>query len=98
MPEDESPTRIPILETARLEIRPFAADDLDAIHRILDVELAEVDFGNAGTKSRDERERWLCWTVLNETQLALLYQPPYGDRAIVCKETRELIGSAGLVP
>ncbi len=29
------------LETARLIVRPFSGDDLQAIHQILDVELAE---------------------------------------------------------
>jgi [ribosomal protein S5]-alanine N-acetyltransferase len=31
-------------------------------------------------------------------QLAKLYQPPYGDRAIVLKETSQLVGSVGYVP
>src|SRR4030095_14046261 len=44
--ENDSPTRLPALETARLTIRRFHADDLDPIHRILDVELANADFRN----------------------------------------------------
>jgi hypothetical protein len=31
------------LESERLIIRPFAMDDLQDVHRILDVELAEVN-------------------------------------------------------
>jgi RimJ/RimL family protein N-acetyltransferase len=38
------------------------------------------------------------WRVLNEEMLARLYQAPYGDRAIVLRETGLLIGSVGLVP
>ena len=36
--------------------------------------------------------------MLNYDQLARLYQPPYGDRAIVLKDERTLIGSCGYVP
>lgn len=57
-------TRMPVLETERLVIRPFTLDDLDAIHRILDVELADADTGSGGALSREERGRWLAWTVL----------------------------------
>ena len=86
------------LETTRLVIRPFSPADLDAAHRLLDVECADVDFGTAGTLSRAERERWLTWTVLNYEELAKLCQPPYGDRAIVLKQTGQLIGAIGYVP
>ncbi|HET7087649.1 MAG TPA: GNAT family N-acetyltransferase [Anaerolineae bacterium] len=91
-------TSMPALETERLIIRPFAMDDLDAIHRILDVELAEVDFGSEEAKTLDARREWLRWTILNYDQLARLYQPPYGERAIVLKSSDELIGAAGYVP
>jgi RimJ/RimL family protein N-acetyltransferase len=37
-------------------------------------------------------------TIRNYEQLALLYQPPYGDRAIVLKESGALIGACGYVP
>jgi len=91
-------TRMPTLETERLIIRPFMLDDLDAIHRILDVELGEAELGSEGAMAREERRQWLQWTVLNYEQLAKLYQPPYGDRAIVLKQTGELIGAVGYVP
>jgi RimJ/RimL family protein N-acetyltransferase len=35
---------------------------------------------------------------VNHVQLARLYQPPYGDRAVVLKETEALIGICGVVP
>ena len=75
--------RIPLLETARLVIRPFTIDDLDDIHRILDVELREADFGTEAAQSRDARRQWLQWTVLGYEEQAKLHQPPHGDRAIV---------------
>lgn len=90
--------RVPPLETARLLIRPFVADDLDAAHQLLDIDLAEADFGTAGATARDEREGWLRWTIMGYDEFARLYQPPYGERAIVLKTTGELIGAVGYVP
>ncbi len=90
--------RMPPLETARLLIRPFVIDDLDVIHRILDIEPHGVEFGTEGVKSLGERKRWLQWTVLGYEEVARLRQPPYGDRAIVLKASHQLIGACGFVP
>jgi RimJ/RimL family protein N-acetyltransferase len=90
--------RMPVLETARLTIRPLVMDDLQAIHRILDVELADAELGSETVTSVDQRAEWLQWSVWNYEQLARLYQPPYGDRAIVLKATGEVIGACGCVP
>lgn len=87
-----------VLETHRLIIRPFRMDDLPNIHRILDVELAEANWGHDETHALDERRQWLQWTVMSYEQLARLYQPPYGERAIVLKSTGHLIGAVGYVP
>lgn len=89
--------RIPVLTTERLTIRPFIEGDLAPLHRISD-----MCFGD-GTKADDAAaieagRRMHTWRVLNEEMLAQLYQPPYGDRAIVLKATGELIGAVGLVP
>src|SRR5437879_8484083 len=91
-------THMPTLETPRLIIRPFSMDDLQPIHRLLDVELREAELGTAGVQKLHERAQWLQWTVLNYTQLAKLYQPPYGERAVVHKHTGQLIGACGFVP
>lgn len=88
---------MPTLETARLLIRPFVHEDLPAIHRLLDVDLAESDMGSEGEQSLAERRRWLDWTILNYEQLAKLYQPPYGDRAIVLRDAETVIGACGYV-
>ena len=45
-----------------------------------------------------DRSRWLQWTELAYEQLAELHQPPVGERAVVLRQTGELIGMAGLVP
>jgi len=85
------------LETERLSIRGFEPADLPVIHRILD-----QTFGD-GSRVTDaaalaERRSWLEWSILNEKWLAELYQPPYGDRAIVLRATGAVIGAIGYVP
>ena len=89
---------MPTLETLRLIIRPFSMDDLHPMHRLLDVELREVELGTVGAQTLHERAEWLQWTILSYTQLAKLYQPPYGERAVVHKHTQQLIGACGFVP
>jgi RimJ/RimL family protein N-acetyltransferase len=73
-------------------------DDLQPVHRLFDVALREVDLGTVGAQTLPERAEWLQWTVLNYTQLAKLYQPPYGERAVVHKHTQQIIGACGFVP
>ena len=89
---------MPVLETARLRIRPFTMEDLPDVHRLLDVELRDADLRIDKMETLGERTEWLQWTVLNYTQLAKLRQPPYGDRAIILKSSEQLIGSCGFVP
>ena len=38
------------------------------------------------------------WTVLAYEELARLHQPPYGDRALALRGTREVVGACGYVP
>jgi [ribosomal protein S5]-alanine N-acetyltransferase len=86
-----------ILETPRLIIRAFQPDDLHAIHRILD-----RTFGDgskiADEEALNERRSWLEWSRLSAEWLPKMFQPPYGDRAVVLKQTSEVIGAVGLVP
>jgi RimJ/RimL family protein N-acetyltransferase len=89
---------MPVLETARLSIRPFRLEDLEAVHRLLGVEIDAVVLHTEKTDSIQARAEWLQWTVLNYAQLAILNQPPYGDRAVILRHTDELIGSCGFVP
>lgn len=89
---------MPILETNRLRIRPFVLDDLADVRQLLDVELRDADLGTEGMKTIEERSRWLQWVSLNGAQLAMLGQPPYGDRAVVLRHGGQLIGSCGFVP
>lgn len=86
------------LETTRLNIRPFAMKDLADAHRLFDLEINAEDLHTERITTIEERAEWLQWTVLNYRQLAKLYQPPYGDRAIVLKSDGQIIGSCGYVP
>lgn len=85
---------VPTLTTERLVIRPFTLEDLDDAVRVID----EETYGPAPEGAREARERWLQWTVLSYEQLAKLYQPPYGDRAVALRATGELIGAVGFAP
>ena len=89
---------MPALETTRLYIREFELIDLDAAYRLYDLELNADDLRTEKMHNRHERLEWLRWTVLNYHQLAMLNQPPYGDRAIVLKSNITLIGACGFVP
>jgi len=84
-------TAMPTLESERLIVRPLVVQDLEAVHLLLDHEAWQTD------KSLAEREHWLHWTVMNYIELANLYQPPYGERAVVLKSTGELVGAVGVV-
>lgn len=83
--------RLPELSTPRLLIRRLRPDDLDGIHRILDLEAPDGG-------SREQRAAWLEWSMRNYDALEQLYQPPYGERAVALRGSGELIGAVGLVP
>ena len=91
-------TQMPVLETARLLVRPFVLEDLQDVYRLLDVELSQADLRTDKMETLAERAQWLQWAVLNDAQLAQLHQPPYGDRAVILKSTGQLIGACGFVP
>jgi len=83
--------RIPILETERLIIRELTMDDLEAINEVINRSLGQEI-------PEEESQRWLEWTVLGYEMFAKLEMPHYGERAIVRKESKELIGEVGIVP
>jgi RimJ/RimL family protein N-acetyltransferase len=44
------------------------------------------------------RRSWLAWSIDNQLELARLFQPPYGERAVVDRQTGAFAGLVGLVP
>ncbi|HLW47186.1 MAG TPA: GNAT family N-acetyltransferase [bacterium] len=79
------------MTTNRLRIRAFALEDLDAYAGLLD-----AAFGRSEARGA-YRDR-LAYYELGERVLAELHQPPYGDRAMVLRETGQLVGAVGFVP
>jgi RimJ/RimL family protein N-acetyltransferase len=74
--------RVPSLSTPRLIVRELGDSDREAVERLLG----------------GDRRRWLEWTRLAYEQLAELYQPPYGERAIELRASGAVVGLVGLVP
>ncbi len=87
-----NPVWMPVLETQRLTLRPFLLQDLPDVYRILDVETQQEP------RTLAERETWLRWTIAGYTEYARLLQFPFGDRAVVLRQTGDLVGVAGFVP
>ncbi|WP_239470610.1 GNAT family N-acetyltransferase [Archangium violaceum] len=72
-------------------------EDLNDCHRLY-VDIDWADKAVSEEENLKRRREWLEWTVRNYEQLALLYQPPYGERAIEDKESGRFVGLVGLVP
>jgi [ribosomal protein S5]-alanine N-acetyltransferase len=89
---------MPALETDRLLIRRLTSNDLSAVHALLDADRGPSLSASDASKTLEPRQRWLAWTIAGYDELARLFQPPYGDRAAVLKQTGQLIGLVGYVP
>lgn len=85
---------IPVVETARLRLRPLTANDLDVLH-----EIHQYGFGDgSGFKTLEglaTTQKVLDWVVLNEWFPRLRW---WNTRAIELKENQTVIGEIALVP
>lgn len=81
------------LETTRLLIRAFTLADAETYSRLLD-----EAFGVGAYGSGDEKRVIFEHQVAADAGLALLHQPPYGDRAIVLRDSGDMVGSVGFAP
>ncbi len=81
------------LETDRLIIRAFALEDGDTYSRLLDAAFGADVYGSSNSK-----RVMFEYQVAADAGLALLHQPPYGDRAIVMRQNHEIVGSVGFAP
>jgi RimJ/RimL family protein N-acetyltransferase len=83
---------MPPLETRRLAVRPFTTADLPDF-----AALNHAAFAGAPADPESYRDL-IAYFALADRAQARLRHPPYGDRAIVLRETGALIGSVGVVP
>ena len=88
---------MPELETDSLRIRPFTLADIPAAHAHA-VSIGWVNQNLDAAAQLAAMGEYINWCSINHLQLARLDQPPFGDRAVVLRDTGELIGSCGLVP
>ncbi len=97
MSEPSGPPHVPVLTTERLVIRPLAAADGEAVHRLF-MDIGWTDASLPEHEIRQRRMSWLDWSIANYRELERLYQPPLGERAVVLKDTGAFVGMVGLVP
>jgi RimJ/RimL family protein N-acetyltransferase len=88
-------TGLPILETERLRVRPFAPNDLDHAYQLAKAN-GWVDKSLTPTEQLVAQNHYVQWNSLNHQSLANLDQPPTGDRVVELKSTGEFIGSCGI--
>ena len=81
------------LNTARLRIRAFVRADADTYSRLLD-----EAFGAGSYGSSDDKRIVFEYQVAADPGMALLHQPPYGDRVIELRDSGEVVGSVGFAP
>lgn len=90
------PTAMPVLQTARLTIRPLAPDDLDDCVALY-AEIGWDDPAHLAAEACQARADWLDWTCRSYDAYEALRQPPYGERAATGKGG-EFLGLVGVVP
>ncbi|HXQ12423.1 MAG TPA: GNAT family protein [Caulobacteraceae bacterium] len=88
---------MPVLETARLTIRPLQRNDLDDCHALFKA-IGWFDPAMPEAEIFERRRSWLYWAVDNTRELARLHQPPLGERAIIDRATGQFVGLVGFVP
>lgn len=84
---------MPVLETERLQIRPFHLNDETAVYH-----LRESLNWLPNEADQEANHRYVLWNSLNHLSLAELDQPPYGDRIVVHRASGTVIGIVGFVP
>jgi RimJ/RimL family protein N-acetyltransferase len=88
---------MPVLETARLTIRPLAHDDLADCHALFKA-IGWFDATMPEAEIFERRRSWLWWSVDNTRELARLHQPPLGERAVIDRASGRFVGLVGFVP
>jgi RimJ/RimL family protein N-acetyltransferase len=88
---------MPVLETPRLRIRAFQSGDQDACQTLYRA-IGWFDASLPDAEITGRRRSWFEWAVVNTRELARLYQPPLGERAVIDRASGDLVGVVGYVP
>lgn len=88
---------MPVLETERLTIRALEPADHDACQSLFRA-IGWFDAALPDAEIFERRRSWLDWAVANSRELARLYQPPLGERAIIERASGAFVGLVGYVP
>ena len=88
---------MPVLHTARLDIRTVREDDLDPCARLFD-DIQWSDPARSAAENRARRKSWIAWAIDSDREFARLHQPPLGERAVVERASGAFIGMVGFVP
>jgi RimJ/RimL family protein N-acetyltransferase len=88
---------MPVLETARLTIRPIVRADLSSCHALFKA-IGWFDPAMPEDEFLDRRRSWVWWAADNSRELARLHQPPLGERAVIERGSGAFAGLVGLVP
>lgn len=79
------------IHTPRLILREYAGGDAENREALM-----RESFGSDDTLER--HRDWLDWTIASYREHGAMSQAPYGDYAVVLRDTGEVVGSVGLVP
>src|SRR5829696_2214162 len=80
------------LQTKRLVVRPFSMADLEAAHQLLDIDIQWSGPSFSLEQSRDRLQRYIMLAQWDEGSYL------YGYRAVILKESEQLIGICGFLP
>jgi RimJ/RimL family protein N-acetyltransferase len=88
---------MPMLETPRLLIRALESQDHDACQALFRA-IGWYDETLPDAEVSARRQSWFGWALANTRELARLYQPPLGDRAVIERASGAFVGLVGYVP
>jgi RimJ/RimL family protein N-acetyltransferase len=88
---------MPVLQTARLTIRALQQSDHEACQALFRA-IGWFNTALPDAEVFERRKSWFDWAVANTRELARLYQPPLGERAVIDRVTGAFLGLVGYVP
>jgi RimJ/RimL family protein N-acetyltransferase len=92
----EPPMGLPVLTTARLNIRPLSEADAPDCRQLYE-DIGWADLALGADQRLALKRRWTAWSAASDRELARLHQPPLSDRAVIDAATGAFVGLVGLV-